>query len=100
MTPPLPYTSLAGMVTIPQQVKSCARIFYCTRYNNFSSIKKTLKDKLIKDLEQQGDPRILGQGDIFDQYPYSGENVKNFYSRYMSGEEIKTHWVNPSDFEK
>ena len=75
-------------------------IIFVNSFHNFSSIKKTLKDKLIKDLEQQGDPRILGQGDIFDQYPYSGENVKNFYSRYMSGEEIKTHWVNPSDFEK
>ena len=68
--------------------------------DNFSSVKNDLKDKLTRDLEQQADPRVLGQGDIFDQYPYSGENVKDFYSRYMRGEEIKTHWVNPTDFEK
>ena len=67
---------------------------------SYSSLKKSLKDKLIGDLKQQGDPRVLGNGDVFDQYPYSGENVKNFYSRHMGGEKIKTHWVNPSDFEK
>ena len=67
---------------------------------SYYSLKKSLKDKLIGDLKQQGDPRVLGNGDVFDQYPYSGENVKNFYSRHMGGEKIKTHWVNPSDFEK
>ena len=76
--------------------------------NNYSSnekklitkLKTKLKKQLISDLKEQGDPRILGNGDVFDQYPYSGENVKNFYSRYMDGEKIETHWVNPTDFEK
>tara|TARA_B100000900_G_scaffold33591_1_gene25301 strand:- start:12525 stop:12656 length:132 start_codon:yes stop_codon:yes gene_type:complete len=43
---------------------------------------------------------VLGLGDVFDQYPYSGENVKDYYNRYMGVEEIKTHWVNATDFEK
>ena len=68
--------------------------------DHYSSLKKSLSDKLIGELSHQGDPRALGNGDIFDQYPYSGENVKNFYSRYMDGEVIKTHWVNPTDFEE
>lgn len=67
---------------------------------SYSSLKKTLKEKMIGDLKRQGDPRVLGNGDVFDQYPYSGENVKDFYNRYMGGEEIKTHWVNATDFEK
>ena len=67
---------------------------------NFTSIKKSLSNKLIEDLTKQEDPRVLGLGDVFDKYPYSGENVKDFYNRYMSGEEIKTHWVNATDFEK
>ncbi len=66
----------------------------------YSSLKETLKEKMIGDLKRQGDPRVLGNGDVFDQYPYSGENVKDFYNRYMGGEEIKTHWVNATDFEK
>ena len=70
-------------------------------YNeSFSSIKKGLKEKLMNDLTEQGDPRVLGKGYIFDQYSYAGEKVKNFYNRFMSGEEIPTHWVNRTDFEK
>ena len=66
----------------------------------FFKIKKDLKDKLMNDLIEQGDPRVMGKGDIFDQYPYSGEKVKNFYTRFMNGEEIPTNWVNTSDFEQ
>jgi arylsulfatase A-like enzyme len=66
----------------------------------YSSIKEKLKNQLIKDLTQQGDPRVLGNGYVFDQYPYSGKNVRNFYTRYRGGEKIETHWVNPSDFEQ
>ena len=67
---------------------------------SYFTLKKSLRNKMIGDLKQQGDPRVQGNGDLFDQYPYSGESVKNFYSRYMGGEKIKTHWVNPTDFEK
>ena len=67
---------------------------------SYAALKNQLQNRLIKDLREQGDPRVLGDGDVFDQYPYSGENVKNFYNRYMIGEKIETHWVNPSDFEK
>lgn len=67
---------------------------------NYFSLKKGLKKLLIKDLKEQGDPRVLGNGDVFDKYPYSGENVKNFHSRHVGGEKIQTHWVNPTDFEK
>ena len=35
----------------------------------YVSIKNTLKDQLTKLLTKQGDPRILGYGDIFDSYP-------------------------------
>lgn len=77
---------------------------YCL--NNLSSIakydelKKALEKKMMDQLTEQGDPRVLGKGDLFDQYPYSGENVRDFYHRYKRGENIKTPWVNPSDFEK
>ena len=45
---------------------------------NFTSIKKSLTDKLIEDLTKQEDQRVLGLGDVFDQYPYSGEMLKTF----------------------
>ena len=62
-----------------------------------------LKLKMVKEMTDrliaQADPRILGQGDIFDQYEYAGA-VKNFYNRYKQGEKIPTPWVNDADFER
>ena len=69
-------------------------------HQDYSDLKTKLKKQLISDLKEQGDPRVLGNGDLFDQYPYSGENVKDFYNRYMGGEKIEALWVNPTDFEK
>ncbi len=66
---------------------------------DFDNIKAKLNDELIKKLEEQNDPRIIGNGDVFDNYEYSG-GVRNFYNRFMSGEVIQAGWVNESDFEK
>ena len=59
-----------------------------------------LKDDLFTTLKKQGDPRMEGKGELFDNYPYSGKSTDNFYERYMAGEEIKAGWVRPDDFEK
>jgi arylsulfatase A-like enzyme len=56
-----------------------------------------LKKQMYQELTAQGDPRILGKGDIFDQYKVT-QNA-GFYERYMSGEKLNTGWVNDSDFE-
>jgi arylsulfatase A-like enzyme len=65
---------------------------------------KDIKNELWKELEtrlrEQGDPRILGKGDIFDAYLYSNESDRGFYERYMSGEDVEAGWVNPGDFEE
>lgn len=61
--------------------------------------KAQLKELLYAELKAQGDPRILGAGDIFDQYEYANEATRNFYERYMAGEEMKAGWVNKTDFD-
>lgn len=63
-------------------------------------MKTVLKNQLFRELKAQGDPRMHGNGDVFDSYPYSGATTDNFYDRFMSGEKVKAGWVNPSDFEK
>lgn len=65
------------------------------------AIKKQLEQKLIAKLKEQGDPRMYGNGDIFDQYAYSNEAGRGFYERYMAGDST-LNWglVNDSDFEK
>lgn len=57
-----------------------------------------MEARLVATLEQQQDPRILGKGDIFDNYPYAGRE-RNMYERFMNGESIPTGWVNRSDYE-
>ncbi|MDF1816861.1 MAG: sulfatase [Verrucomicrobiales bacterium] len=59
-----------------------------------------LKDELETKLTIQGDPRMEGKGDVFDNYPYSGKATDKFYERYMSGEKLNAGWVSPTDFEK
>jgi arylsulfatase A-like enzyme len=68
--------------------------------SGYSEIKDQLKIELARKLEAEEDPRILGKGEIFDTYLYSNESDRNFYGRFMAGEDIEAGWVNESDFEK
>ena len=62
--------------------------------------KQALRTKLFQELKNQQDPRMLGQGHVFDQYPYADPATKNFYERMMRGEKVRANWVNDSDFER
>ncbi len=59
-----------------------------------------LKDQLFAELKAPGDPRMSGNGEVFDKYPYAG-GQRNFYERYTKGEikDFITGWVEPGDFE-
>ncbi|MEX2514500.1 MAG: sulfatase [Cyclobacteriaceae bacterium] len=63
------------------------------------NIKESLKEQLFQKLKEEGDPRMIGQGHIFDNYEYANDNTVDFYTRYMNGEKMNTGWVNESDFE-
>lgn len=67
---------------------------------DFKEIKNELKTTLYNELKKQDDPRMFGNGYLFESYPYMHEENRNFYFRYMNGEEMETGWVNDSDFEK
>lgn len=56
-----------------------------------------LRNQLFAELKQQGDPRMFGNGSVFEKYPpFEG---KDFYKQFMEGKKQKTGWVNPDDFE-
>ena len=59
-----------------------------------------VRREMTEKLRSQGDPRMFGNGDVFDRYAIANEAVRSFYERYMSGEKVKAPWVNDSDFEK
>ena len=58
-----------------------------------------LRERLMAELEAQQDPRVMGKGDVFDDYEYANPGSRNFYERFMSGEKMRAGWVNPGDFE-
>jgi N-sulfoglucosamine sulfohydrolase len=64
-------------------------------------LKQQLKSQLFDALTQMQDPRMLGQGDVFDQYPFANPRNRDFYNRFMKGEINwkATGWVDPGDFE-
>jgi N-sulfoglucosamine sulfohydrolase len=62
-------------------------------------MKVALRSQLFAELKAQGDPRVLGQGHVFDGYSYAGKSTRNFHERFMNGEKLKAGWVNDSDFE-
>lgn len=67
--------------------------------SDFIEIKGSLEKQLNSELREQDDPRMFGNGRIFDEYIYADEKSRNFYERYMNGELVNAGWVNQSDFE-
>lgn len=64
--------------------------------------KEEMKKLLFDELKSQKDPRVLGNGDVFDNYLFAEDKSANFYERYMKGDKslkFKTQWVNSSDYE-
>lgn len=67
----------------------------------YAKIKTALRAQMESELKAQKDPRMFGNGHVFDEYPYAQTRVKDFYERYMSGEKgIPTNWIQSTDFEK
>ena len=50
-----------------------------------------LEAQMMDELRQQGDPRMSGHGEVFDRYPYAG-NERGLYDRYLKGEKLDTGW--------
>ncbi|MGN6509063.1 MAG: hypothetical protein ACTHLD_06340 [Chitinophaga sp.] len=64
-----------------------------------SALKKQLRTELFTALKAEGDPRMNGNGDVFDRYPYMDKGSAHFYERMMRGERPKSGWVSPADFQ-
>ena len=60
-----------------------------------------MESEMTARLQEQGDPRMFGQGLLFDEYPIHTDATRNFYERFMNGslDASATRWVNETDFE-
>ncbi len=63
-------------------------------------VAQRLSATMETELKAQGDPRMAGQGTVFDQYLHAAPANVGFYERFMRGEPVKAGWVNETDFEK
>ncbi|WP_119079958.1 sulfatase family protein [Chitinophaga alhagiae] len=60
-----------------------------------------LKATLFSMLQQQRDPRMAGNGKVFDAYPYADKSGTGFYERYLQKDTtLKWKWVNDADFQQ
>ena len=60
---------------------------------------EALNRQLMLELKQQDDPRLAGQGHLFDEYPHSNREERGLYDRFEKGEKIHPGWVSPTDLE-
>ncbi len=65
-----------------------------------AELKLSLKEELLAKLKEQEDPRMLGNGEVFDEYPFSRVDMQNFYERYMDGNRENLGWHNPDDVQE
>lgn len=76
-------------------------IFNLATDPGLNPVKQRMREQMHRELRKQEDPRIVGNGDIFDEYPYASETVRDFYNRYKNGEIYRRSagWVDSTDFE-
>jgi N-sulfoglucosamine sulfohydrolase len=61
--------------------------------------KTALLTEMENKLKTQDDPRMFGNGKVFDEY--TPTHNPGFYERYLKGDPTaKAGWVSPTDFEK
>jgi N-sulfoglucosamine sulfohydrolase len=67
----------------------------------YGAIQSKIK-KMFDNLKSQKDSYVLGNGDVFDNYPFYKKEASDYYERYMNGEieKYQTDWVGHKDYEK
>lgn len=71
----------------------------------FADLKAKLSAQMLSELTAQGDPRALGNGSVFDTYPYAQEGLRGFYEKFTSGwkndkgRPVRAGWINETDIE-
>ena len=59
-----------------------------------------LQKQLFEELKQQADPRIAGNGRIFDDYPYATPpGLRGLYEKVMARKQLKANGISDSDIQ-
>ncbi len=64
-------------------------------------LRLSMQTRMEKMLKEKEDPRMSGNGDIFNQHGFNKEKGWNYHERFMEGEFTveNTGWINPTDAE-
>ena len=66
----------------------------------YADRKAALKQQMLAELKEQGDPRMFGRGEVFDRYPFGLHQWDDFYERrYVQGQNIRMGWISQTDFD-
>jgi arylsulfatase A-like enzyme len=67
--------------------------------SEFTEMKASMREQLMKELTETGDPRMHGQGDVFDHYvPFRGD--PDVYHSNIGSPRYRRIWDELSDYEK
>lgn len=64
----------------------------------YQELKQEMEKEMFTRLMEQEDPRVLGEGKIFDEYKNMSKQHL-FWNRTKAGEKIPSSWINDTDFE-
>ncbi len=56
-----------------------------------------MDELLLHDLLAQEDPRAMGQGHVFDAYPYADEKMRGYYEQWAAGTPPPSPWFEAGD---
>ena len=63
-----------------------------------------MRARMEQELRDQGDPRLFGNGDVFEQYPWCHPWLKDYYERFLkrheTGEKMEPGWIEPADVQE
>lgn len=71
--------------------------------SEYRALMDRLHEELFAALLSQGDPRVTGDGSVFERYPYDKPGKERIYERTLSGEIVpweQSKWIIPSDYGK
>jgi N-sulfoglucosamine sulfohydrolase len=66
----------------------------------FIGIKNELITLMTNELIKQEDPRVLGNGEIFETYLHHDESQRNFYEKFIQGDPINPNDARNQDVDK
>jgi arylsulfatase A-like enzyme len=66
----------------------------------YAELKEAMKNALFSALKEEGDPRMSGEGEIFEKYDYARANSRNFYPRFLEKDStLLWAWIDSTDVE-